>query len=519
MGTGEVARHIVDGNLFQRGGRIAAAAASRISNINLKPIFQRWVIVDTIFDPYVVDQAAITQLNIKYKDTPIENLHYAEGKTLPRNTIIARPILNLSQGSTVGINSLMFLYPFFPSSLSLPCKPGEHVWVLFEHLTESDDLGYWICSITGQGEVDDVNHTHYPRVLDGSFTQGEGDANKWFEDEYGGAPKEEGSKLNPRYHFKNGSYFLQDPDIYERILSSSQGSLASVYEQVPRFRKRPGDIAFEGSNNTLIVLGRDRTGSVATYFSGSVDTNDVNLKKFNAGSIDIVAGRGEITGPNQTGGVSVVNDLKNIELSKHKSNESTGGNEGNPDFKNDRSRIYVSQNTNVDKNLSINKYNNQFGINDSLKGDAGIIIKSDKIRIIARSDVQILVTGYNTDVLPTGASKDSNGELIKAFKTEKSQESQAKVISFASIMIKSNGDIIFSPSDEGYIKLGGEDADRGIVCTATPVIATGGIIIGNPLLTSMGGQFAGASGGPPDGPNTPGIASPLGTFSNKVLIK
>jgi len=511
---GDNQRFVADGNFFQRQAMIAAGTAGKTSQLNLRPIFQRWLVVDVIFDPYIIDDSAVERLKNAYKDTPIKNLGYAQGRTLPRNTIIAKPIVNLSQGSTVGINELMFLYPFFPSSLALPCKPGEQVWVLFEYLTQNVNIGYWVCSITGPGEVEDVNHSHFPRQIDANFIQNKNDADKFFQDEYG-ANASEPSKLKPRYHFKDGNYFLQDQQIFERILSSSQGSLASVYESVPRFRKRPGDIALEGSNNTLIVLGRDRPGPVATYDeSGSVDFNDSTLKKYNAGSIDIVAGRGQITGPDQTGGVPIVNDLKNLELSKHRTGDSTGNNEGNPDFKNDRSRIYVSQNTNVDNNLSISGYNNNIGIQDNQKGDAGIIIKSDKIRIFARSDVQILVTGYKTDVLPTGASQDSNRELTTSLKTE-----NVETTNFASITIKSNGDIVFNPSSEGYIKLGGDDADRGIVCTATPVVATGGIVIGNPLLTSMGGQFAGAAGGTQDGPNTPGIAAPLGTFSNKVLIK
>ena len=62
----------------------------------------------------------------------------------------------------------------------------------------------------------------------------------------------------------------------------SMGAKLVTYESVPRFRKRPGDIALEGSNNTLIVLGTDRKD----------DLKKTDFKE-SAGTIDIVAGRGQ----------------------------------------------------------------------------------------------------------------------------------------------------------------------------------------------------------------------------------
>jgi hypothetical protein len=77
---------------------------------------------------------------------------------------------------------------------------------------------------------------------------------------------------------------------------------------------------------------------------------------------------------------------------------------------------------------------------------------------------------------------------------------------------------VFTPSKLGYIKLGGDDANRGIVCSDFPVTPTGGGIVGGPLLTTMGGQFAGAKSANSAG-NLGAIAPSLGTYANKVLIK
>lgn len=515
-------------------------------NINLPPVFQRWVVLDVIFDPYIIDESKIQQLESIHGK--ITNSIYALNTTPPRNTIIGKQVIDSRRGNKTMAENAMLLYPLFPSSLSMPCKPGEHVWVMFEFLTEQKNLGYWVCSIVGPGHTEDVNHSHFQRSFDSTFLVSEENANA--------QNKHEKTLKKPRYHFKNGVYVkiitseetqesssVIDPasasvsggiDAYERILTESDAAKASVYESVPRFRKRPGDLAFEGSNNTLIVLGRDRTGSAATYTTIDVsDPNNPNANgarrvdknandsftKRGAGSIDMVAGRGQLSGFTQTGGVPIVNDLGNLELSKHK--DSLSENEGNPDFKNDRSRIYISQNTNIDKSLGTNYLQKNLSrkpsIQDSVDGDAGILIKSDKVRILARSDVQILVTGYDDESIPTGVNNENGLNETKSIKTEKSDSKK-----WASITIKRNGDIVFEPSDLGYIKLGGEDANRGIVCTTQPVVATNGGVFGNPMLTTDGGQLAGAASPTPQG-NKPALPQDatldLGTYANKVLIK
>jgi hypothetical protein len=488
-------RNIVDNNYITKG---ALQASINNGVFNLPPIFQKWVALETISDPSSVNESTIK--NIETLHGKIRNRQLArDGRILPRNTIVAKPLSNVF----TTIQDPMFLFPMLPSAIALPCKPGEQVWVMFEHLQSENrdpdaenEYAYWLCSIVGPGHVEDVNHSHMARSDEPTFIQANGGANA--------AELSKGIKV--RYHFKNGKYKLIDEakgeytldfskgdlkprigeiikgDEYENIILNSEGSKNSVYEAVPRFKKRPGDVAIEGSNNTLIVLGRDRTGSLVSK----------ELKK-GAGTIDIVAGRGQ-TQP--TSGLKILNDIKNEELSKHGS--SLSKEEGNPDFKNDKSRIYVSQNTKVDENFNLKSNNSTLKkdpINDSETGDAGIIVKSDKIRIIARNDLQIIVSGD---------PKEEGNDPKK----------------WASITLKSNGDIVFKPSEKGYIKLGGDDADRGIVCSYFPVVTKNGGIEGGHLLTSMGGLFAGAAGATPECNipiPTPGPTG--GVFSNKVLIK
>ena len=491
------ARGLLDDNYITKG---TLQAAFNAGVINLPPIFQKWVVLETIFDP---NPNTFNDEKIKSLESlhgTIRNRQLArDGKMLPRNTILAKPLQHIF----TTIQDPMFLYPMLPSAISLPCKPGEHVWVMFEHLQQENrepnalhEEAFWLCSVVGPGHVDDVNYMQMSRSEEPTFIQASG----------GATAQQQASGIKVRYHFKNGEYELVDEgrkgyilnpskgklkakegektvgDEYEKIIKSAEGSKISVYESVPRFKKRPGDVVLEGSNNALIVLGRDRNGSATT----------AELKK-NSGTIDIVAGRGQ---SDLTSGNKVTNDLSKEELSKHGS--SLKPNEGNPDFKNDKSRIYISQNTKVDENFDLKTNNSTLKkdpINDSESGNAGIIIKSDKVRIVARSDLQIIVT----------ANPKEEGSDPKKW---------------ASITLKSNGDIVFKPSDMGYIKLGGDDADRGIVCSYFPVKTTNGGIEGGHLLTSMGGLFAGSAGASPEC-NIP-IPTPgptAGVFSNKVLIK
>jgi len=511
------------------------------NELNLPPVFQRWVVLETIFDPNIIDENKISQLEVAYGK--IRNAKYALNSSLPRNSILAKPIFNSRSGNkTLADINIMFLFPLFSSALAMPCKAGEHVWVMFESLTQQQNLGYWISSIVGPGHVDDVNHSHPPREFERTFLVSEENTDA--------STKHQGKVKKPRYHFKNGVYtevienesalvspesfiISGDSEEYERIITQSDSGKLSVFESIPRFRKRPGDIALEGSNNALIVLGRDRTGELAQYQQdpntgantvANEETINPQFIKRNAGAIDIVTGRGQKP---LTSGQKVINHLQNEELAKDKNSVTQFQNEGNPDFLNDRSRIYISQNTKVDEALGLTTKNSSKNpaVTDSANGDAGIIIKSDKVRIFARSDVQILVTGYaEEDVTYSegeyepGLTNDENQTLnVNRIKTEKNETKK-----WASITIKSNGDIVFEPSDMGYIKLGGDDANKGIVCTSQPVVASNGGVAGSPLLTTDGGQVAGSTNPSPTGniPALPQTATlDLGTYSNKVLIK
>lgn len=467
-----------------------------------KPTFIKMIVLEVVSDPNT------TTLN-----TPPEAWSQRLGvsnsflaSALPRNTIVAKEVSSDSQP--------MFLFPFFPSHISLPCKIGECVWAMFDNPSSNNpQIGYWFCRVVDIHSSDDVNHSHpgrsleptlYPTAKELSDAEKEGTATTgeyaWHELRNGPIANLITDKDTSRVTAK--PYILRGvpEDIFEFLITASETSLYTLYEAVPRFRKRPGDLVLEGSNNSLICLGADR--NTGTLLKTSVVGE--------SGAIDLVTGRGctpetlgietDTTSIKDAKGKTKGTPLKK-ELNKSPSVLSPV--EGDPDYTNDRSRILVSQRTNPDTKFGLVDYNSKTGFSaDAPDGDAAIVIKTDKVRMIARSDLELVVTNYSmTEINGRQPRKDEEADLEK----------------WAAIMIKANGDIIIKPSKLGYVKLGGEDADKGIVCSDQPVTATDGNISGPSLVTTMGGFFAGSAAA--EGDNKAILAVGQAKFANKVLIK
>jgi hypothetical protein len=137
-------------------------------------------------------------------------------------------------------------------------------------------------------------------------------------------------------------------------------------ESVPNYNISESEKTIEGKNNTSIVFGRDRPSTINSGYGG------VGFKK--SGAIDIVVGRtSAIIQEFDSDGNKVYTD---------------------PSIPYDASRITISQKTDIDDNFYLPGFN--------VKGKAGIAIKSDNIRVVAREGVKIVT---NSD------KYDSNGDL------------------------------------------------------------------------------------------------------------
>ena len=481
----KIDKHIAEGTAYNN---LAERATINHGSRGELPLFLRYVVLETIFDPTTIDAKKIAYFE---HVLGVANTCYAN--SLPRNTIVARRVLDNSSNA---MEPAMFLFPFF-SHMSFPCKPGEHVWVMFENPSgKLTDMGYWFNKIVEPGYVDDVNHTHAPRANDVGFSPNikdvfEGSDDPKYEFRNGRAEVHEGK----RYTVAETAPIPGDEREYEKLLTKSEASKLINYEAVPRYRKRPGEFAFEGSNNTLIVLGCDRTGAVAKY---KVDPSKGKIadgfpsednQKGDAGAIDLVVGRGQDV---KTAGKKVKNSLDNKEIGK--ATKDLVENEGDPDLRFDRSRVLISQRTNPDTNFKIDSivktHTKENEVKDVQDGCGAVVIKSDKIRLISRQDIVILVLGAKD------SDKDPNGNVLDPEPDPKN---------CASVTIRANGDIIFTPASTGIIKLGGEDANIALLGMNIGATNANGEVTAPPIMSTMGGQC--------------GLGSSHGLYATKILAK
>lgn len=223
----------------------------------------------------------------------------------PKNSIRARIITNSRDNDLVD-DELPVFYPLFTHDV-MPVKEGEHIYVMFEDVEKTH--GIWLCRIADPQETENSNYVSgVEKYKDSSSVVGvEQDVQDT------DTPPEKASNL-------------LSPDF--------------VVEDVPPFTPRTGDRVLEGSNNTLIVLGRDRI------------TNPASGERELAGTIDIVAGR------------SSPEDL---------------------DMENDKSRIYVTMKSDLDANMGTS------GVGADAGPVAGVGLKSDHVRIVARNGFKIVV--------------------------------------------------------------------------------------------------------------------------------
>jgi len=134
----------------------------------------------------------------------------------------------------------------------------------------------------------------------------------------------------------------------------------NLIEPIPNYHGRISDSIYEGSNNTSIVLGRDRPGEVGSGYGNETG----------AGTIDIVVGR-------------VSNDIQPSRFNRQSTKKDSLF--VDPNLAKDASRIYISQKTDADANFALKP-----GGTGSSKGKAAIVIKSDAVRIIGREGVKIV---------------------------------------------------------------------------------------------------------------------------------
>jgi hypothetical protein len=494
------------------------------------PTLQRAVVVDVITDPN-----ALTPEELDKLEDSVNNPETVG--TMPYNSIVGRIV---SHEHDLGDPTPHIFYPFFSSHFQLPVKPGEQVFIIYEDFSQSGNiLGYWMTRAPAARQIEDVNYTHYDRLYDPTnnlrnLTSSQRSALT------GSAPNfPNGAGTPESYSLKPATDSTTNP--FEDIVTNATASIISQFEAVPRQRKRPGDFALFGSNNAAIIIGRDRTGPLVPV-TGS-EGKDVLAK---AGTIDLVAGLGAPRKPpgpdddptagnhNPTAARVIANTRSKQEVDKvpfKKQGKPNNPTEGDPDFKRDLSRVYISMKTKGDENFGINFGNDNdnadgiFTNTDAKYGDkiedlpagenAGqpfAVIKSEHVRIIAK--------GKDEDNGP-----DASGDIriIKEGKVADDPKDFAMLVMAKDGRVMLHGKkvyINFNDADDGRILLGCKSDTEG---DADPVVLYSKLKITLNLIVDMMYQLAGKTAdqfkGISDGISAPNAAGPFSPIPGLIGVK
>lgn len=388
-------------------------------------LFNKGVVIEVLGDPSSRDDAFFEKFAgvVDDDEKPGESFRNVNDlEKAPRNSLIVRPVDN---GKGRDEDRHIICFPFFSSHVMMPIKPGETVWYSFIMPDAPSNRAYWLSRICDVDFVEDVNFTHHDRRHDDTIPDDD-EAERIKPSLHNGpdATKTDPT-AEPTEEEEEQHRTFEDPEAFKKIRDESVESKRFAVEPVPRITKRPGDLVLQGSNNTAIVMGTDYGFSLTKRPETDKEAKKsvVNSEEKPPplqGSIDIVAGRGRIYSvdelqklsdtkepPKSTRPRVVQNAEGDFEVDKNTANDSkqdgneeksarvnleADPNEGDPDFINDASRIYISMQTNPDDNFGTTIAN----IPEAYAADptasslqdiaaaATIALKSDEIRIVAR---------------------------------------------------------------------------------------------------------------------------------------
>lgn len=391
------------------GKSLTASISEEINSVKTQgttPILQKAIVIEVINDP--------ASLSVEQKQAianTVSNRRLID--VMPIGSVVAR-LITAGQGQASTSNIILF--PFYSSHIMLPVSPGETVFAIFENYDNTgSEVGFWLTRIHNFRTIEDVNFTHHDRIFDPKLNFAT----------YSASAIRERPEDSPAPTFPNGNGLPEGASIssprtterpIESIISSSQAYKLLTLEAVPRWAKRPQELVLQGSNNSLIVLGEDRNGSVYS----ATGSNPLDLKG-KAGTIDLVVGRGRV--PPQPGDEpgddssptscrTIRNERGYLENDKAPfvRNRRNGEipNEGNPDPIGDAARVYITQKSNVDLNYllagdaeGVQEYPSDILMpeqpqatgNEEQYNRSYVLGKADHVRLIARRDPELDIKG------------------------------------------------------------------------------------------------------------------------------
>lgn len=259
---------------------------------------------------------------------------------------------------------VVVIFPF-SSHISYPVKPGEFIWAI----KDNNGNPRWISRVAIESEYECVNLSTHERKSNKETSQKQSVFDKIETGVSSTKSNEDG------FNFPAFSLNFSEDKTPLIIFEEAKAAKEFLGEIVPRFNTKSCDYSVQGSNNTLMLCTTDRDNNL--------------LEK--VGTIELVAGRG------QTALTSPATIVKNKRLFNEI--DKTPGvelneNEGELDYINDSSRIFISMNSDVDSKFTITTNSiDPVAMPQISSGVAPCIVtKSTNQRIIARSsgDIKII---------------------------------------------------------------------------------------------------------------------------------
>lgn len=386
------------------GGGGSSNIDNRVDTNSSPPNLFKAVVVESFLNPETLTTEQKNTLKSRVQNPIFVDL-------MPANSLLVRVV---STGLDLQNNSPLIVFPIFSSHFQLPIIPGEQVFVIFEDYNrDTNQLGYWLDRIHELIQVEDLNYTHGDRRFNSNLL---GQADDRLSERNNNQQPNNSADQRLSLQFPNGAnttstFTLTQQENnrvnpFDDIVNTSLSYRLFVPEPVPRWIRRPNELVIQSNNNSAIVLGSDRIGSI-----NRVADEQINY----AGAIDIVCGRGRDMIPyaverepnsNESTSPFVANNSRNkLEVDKNPTEirKTRNINEGNPSFINDAARIYIGMNTFGDKNFQLENINSKypdntlFPANNEIKdgglGNSYIISKADNVRIIARKNENKNING------------------------------------------------------------------------------------------------------------------------------
>jgi len=212
-------------------------------------------------------------------------------EVMTKNSLIAYII---DDAESLNRKPAVICYPFFPH-ISLPIKPGEHVWLLKEEFFGRDTY-YWVSRKTGFKQTEDQNYTHAERfaLIDEKLIKNN-PGNKSLEVNLF---QEEEDSLNGADYisYDNNTQNNLAPGINNNVIVSDSYAYRQEFtaEPVPPIRRKCGDTLLQGSNNTIVHLTTEKFQLNATNkknFTGQVTEPNIPGRRPLSPAIDLCVGR------------------------------------------------------------------------------------------------------------------------------------------------------------------------------------------------------------------------------------